>query len=215
VDPLKDIQANREAIAQRVRSISSVIRETGNDPDDVFDEIQQERLKMESMGIEPEHLTASAAQTEQNNETEPAQADDRNQKHMVILEGRIDKLSSKLDSYSNTEKIIKKVESIKPLEISKRAEPIINVNVPAQEPPIVNIDNQVDVHVPRQETPVVNIENKVDVPMQPVPDIRVDVTNEVKTPTVNVDVNIPDPDRIVTFGRDKNGKITSANITDD
>lgn len=73
VDPLKDIQANREAIAQRVRSISSVIRETGNDPDDVFDEIQKERMKMEEMGIEPEHLTASAAQTEQDNGTQTAE----------------------------------------------------------------------------------------------------------------------------------------------
>jgi lambda family phage portal protein len=75
VDPLKDIQANREAIAQRVRSISSVIRETGNDPDDVFDEIQQERMKLEEMGIEPESLTANSDPMETDpNEEETATA---------------------------------------------------------------------------------------------------------------------------------------------
>lgn len=61
VDPLKDIQANRESIAQRIRSISSVIRETGNDPDDVFEEIAQEREKLAAMGITPEELTGSSA----------------------------------------------------------------------------------------------------------------------------------------------------------
>lgn len=65
VDPLKDIQANEKAIQLRVRSISSVIRETGADPDDVFDEIQAEREKLEEMGIAPEVVTAALQQQQQ------------------------------------------------------------------------------------------------------------------------------------------------------
>jgi lambda family phage portal protein len=65
VDPLKDIKANREAIDARVRSISSVIRETGADPDDVFLEIQTEREKLDEMGIPPESIMGIQEQPEQ------------------------------------------------------------------------------------------------------------------------------------------------------
>lgn len=51
VDPLKDLQANKEAIALGLRSRSSIIRELGNDPDEVWREIQEEREVLESLGI--------------------------------------------------------------------------------------------------------------------------------------------------------------------
>lgn len=69
VDPLKDIQANKEAIALRARSISSVIRESGNDPDDVFNEIKAEREKLEDMGIAPESFENMQPETD---DEEPA-----------------------------------------------------------------------------------------------------------------------------------------------
>lgn len=52
VDPLKDIQANTQAIDYRLRSISDVIRERGQDPDDVFAEIQRDEDKLRELGIE-------------------------------------------------------------------------------------------------------------------------------------------------------------------
>jgi len=54
VDPKKDIDANVIAIDRNIRSTSSVIRELGGDPDDVFSEIAEERAKMKEMGITPE-----------------------------------------------------------------------------------------------------------------------------------------------------------------
>jgi len=51
VDPLKDIKANEEAIRLRVRSISDVIRETGRDPQDVWDELESDMAELEARGI--------------------------------------------------------------------------------------------------------------------------------------------------------------------
>lgn len=52
VDPLKDIQANTQAINYNLRSASDVIREQGRDPDEVFREIQRERERFSELGIE-------------------------------------------------------------------------------------------------------------------------------------------------------------------
>jgi len=51
VDPVKDIQANKEAIALRVRSVSDVIRETGRDPADVWDELASDMKQLEALGL--------------------------------------------------------------------------------------------------------------------------------------------------------------------
>ena len=53
VDPLKDMNANKVAIDNRIRSTSDVIREQGQDPDEVFAEIARERAQMDALGIKP------------------------------------------------------------------------------------------------------------------------------------------------------------------
>lgn len=68
VDPLKDGQANLLAVKSRFTSISSIIRESGRDPDEVFREIQEEQQKLKEMGIEPEDIVT------QEMGNEPAQA---------------------------------------------------------------------------------------------------------------------------------------------
>ena len=59
VDPLKDSKAVGIEIAQRTRSISSVIRERGEDPDEVWREIEAERARLEQMGIPPDDMLAA------------------------------------------------------------------------------------------------------------------------------------------------------------
>lgn len=56
VDPLKDVEANIRAVKSRFVSISSIIRESGRDPDDVFREIAEEHAKLKEMGIEPQDV---------------------------------------------------------------------------------------------------------------------------------------------------------------
>ena len=56
VDPLKDMQANALAIERRIRSVSSVIRESGHDPRDVFQEIARENEQMAELGITPDQV---------------------------------------------------------------------------------------------------------------------------------------------------------------
>lgn len=51
VDPSKEIAGNRNAIEGALKSLSSVIREAGEDPDAVFAEIADERTKLAKLGI--------------------------------------------------------------------------------------------------------------------------------------------------------------------
>lgn len=51
VDPLKDVQANREAYDLRVKSLSQIIRELGHDPDDVWREIEADTARLAELGI--------------------------------------------------------------------------------------------------------------------------------------------------------------------
>jgi len=53
LDPLKDMQAKILGVDNRVQSLSSVIRDRGEDPDDVFQEIAEEKEKMKALKIEP------------------------------------------------------------------------------------------------------------------------------------------------------------------
>jgi len=77
VDPKKDMETNQGAVDYRFRSISSVIRESGGDPDDVFKEIAEERKKMESLGITPETDVKAPVMADSeviDNETPPEDA---------------------------------------------------------------------------------------------------------------------------------------------
>lgn len=51
VDPLKDVMAEKEAIRGGLKSLSSSIREAGDDPDQVRAEIAAEREALQSLGI--------------------------------------------------------------------------------------------------------------------------------------------------------------------
>lgn len=62
VDPLKDVSANEKAIQLKIRSRSSIIREQGEDPADVWREIQEENNLLESLGI-TETLTQTEEET--------------------------------------------------------------------------------------------------------------------------------------------------------
>ncbi|MFV0346947.1 MAG: phage portal protein, partial [Halodesulfovibrio sp.] len=51
VDPAKDANAHRTEQDGLMRSVSESIRESGRDPDEVFDEIAEERRKWDDLGI--------------------------------------------------------------------------------------------------------------------------------------------------------------------
>ncbi len=64
VDPVKDIQAAKEAIRLGLRSRSDVIREMGKDPGDVWAEIQAERELMQTLDVPIDNSTQmSTAET--------------------------------------------------------------------------------------------------------------------------------------------------------
>jgi lambda family phage portal protein len=65
VDPLKDIQAAREAVALGVRSISDIIRESGRDPEEVWLELAEDRAMLAKLGIPVASDTSPAAGQEE------------------------------------------------------------------------------------------------------------------------------------------------------
>ncbi|XPV77941.1 MAG: phage portal protein [Desulfovibrio sp.] len=56
VDPLKDSKASSNQVEKNQRSLSSVIREQGNDPDEVFEEIAEDNKKLLKLGIIKEEV---------------------------------------------------------------------------------------------------------------------------------------------------------------
>lgn len=70
VDPLKDMQAHREAVALGVRSISDIIRESGREPEEVWAELADDYRRMEAAGL-PRPALASPASADPA-ETDPA-----------------------------------------------------------------------------------------------------------------------------------------------
>ena len=61
VDPFKDEQANDLGVKRRTRSRSSIIRDMGLDPEEVWDEIAYEEARMKEKGIAPAADPAPAA----------------------------------------------------------------------------------------------------------------------------------------------------------
>lgn len=68
VDPAKDIEAAERAVALRVRSISSIIRERGDDPDEVFEEIAEERRRLAELGLTPSDVMAAVSAPPSNDD---------------------------------------------------------------------------------------------------------------------------------------------------
>lgn len=52
VDPAKDVAAAKHGVALRTTSISRIIREAGDDPDEVFEEIAADQERLKELGIE-------------------------------------------------------------------------------------------------------------------------------------------------------------------
>ena len=52
-DPLKDSQANGLDWGMRTRSLREIIRESGRDPDEVWEEIARDKIKLDELGIAP------------------------------------------------------------------------------------------------------------------------------------------------------------------
>jgi lambda family phage portal protein len=70
VDPLKDLQANELALKLRTKSVSAIIRESGHEPEDVWDELANDEQKLAALGI-PLNLTTLAPAAAPKQEPKP------------------------------------------------------------------------------------------------------------------------------------------------
>jgi len=73
VEPLKDMQTAREAYSLRVKSLSQIIREMGQEPEDVWREIAADPATMERLGVGPAEVLGAAQQMAQEDEDEDDQ----------------------------------------------------------------------------------------------------------------------------------------------
>jgi len=65
VDPLKEMNGNQAAIDARIKSRSQIIRANGDDPDEVWREIERENKMLETMGLTPEPAKAEQGKPEE------------------------------------------------------------------------------------------------------------------------------------------------------
>ena len=76
VDPLKDAQTSVIEVNERLKSRSQIIRERGDDPDEVWQEIENENAELERRGIPPIKATAVTTQTDDTTETNADESND-------------------------------------------------------------------------------------------------------------------------------------------
>lgn len=70
VDPQKDMNANKSAVDERLRSRSDIIREMGGDPAEVWQEIKEENELLETLGVTP-IVAAPAPGNDQETDEDP------------------------------------------------------------------------------------------------------------------------------------------------
>lgn len=75
VDPLKDMSANEKAINMNLTSRAAIIREQGNDPDEVFKEIAEEKERLKQLGIYQEPAEAGFFMPDENEGAEDEKED--------------------------------------------------------------------------------------------------------------------------------------------
>lgn len=80
-DPLKDVNARIREVRAGFRSLSSAIAETGENPDDVLDEIASDNAKLDKRKIildsDPRHIS-QAGQVQQSADNDPPEEDKEN-----------------------------------------------------------------------------------------------------------------------------------------
>ena len=72
VDPLKDVEANRAAVAAGFKSATQVINEMGGDREDVYQEIAQDLEYAESLGLSFDYSAGGKANAQGNTEEDGA-----------------------------------------------------------------------------------------------------------------------------------------------
>ena len=184
VDPSKDMDAYQKEYDLKAISISEIIRKRGRDPDEVFNEIAEEREKMEAMGITVGDVFASAAQQQ------PAPQPERMIERAAPTEQPAPVFNITMPEFKAT----------------------IPVQIDLPEP-VVTMEANIEVPEVRAEAPAVNVTvepTPVEITNQVEP-AAVEVTNNniVETPVVNVENKI-DNNKTITFSHDGNGKLTSA-----
>lgn len=156
VDPLKDIQTAKEAIALRVTSRTRVAREMGRDIEDIFDELQREEAMAGTYGInfnaEPPPAAAPVAEP-----VDPEQMKNHRMNDDLMVQAiraMADRPDPKVDlgkMFEGAVMNITRTENIQP--------PVIENNITVSPTPITNV-------IEVSPTPV-NVEAQFEATIQP------------------------------------------------
>lgn len=212
IDPLKEVNAAKTAIALRLSSRRQFIEESGGDVDDVFhDNLDDERLAEDiGLSLVPPDPDPASSETVVTDITDGS--GDPGPPAPAPKPGKPAPARA-LTAADIAREVIRQTPAA---PMAAPATPNMIVNMPAPEiriPPAV-----VTVHVPEQREQLAPIVN-VHVPPQPPPVIHVTVPEHPITinvppqPAPVVNVTVPPLDATVKIKRDGDGKITSASIT--
>jgi len=179
VDPEKEVNAQIKAVEARFTSRTRVVSETGEDYEELLEEIAAEEQMAKDKNVELPALEASpaaapaAAAPAANADEEPEAADGGNGtggKKAARAARRLDAIEASVRALET------RGVTMAPIHVDARS----TINVPAAKPAEVNVRVEPQVHVPAGPAPVVNVETA-----------PVTVRNDVQPADVNVTIEHP------------------------
>jgi hypothetical protein len=173
-----------------------------------------DKLIMSSQQPTPESQKAQQDKQQQQADKQKAQQDSF-LKAVEDVGRRVDAVAS--SNESQIQGVINQIAAQPaPAPVINVEAPIVNVTLPKQDAPVVNVSNHlpettvnVEAVMPSQDSPVVNITNEVKTPNVLVDAPKVTIENNTTVQPAQVEVSLPDRKTETTIRRDKNGEITS------
>lgn len=197
IDPLREGKAYLDQIGGLLRSPQEVTAARGRDYEDVLNELAEAKRMAEVRGLTTAEVSTALASNPATVADDPATTTAANR------DGSMELAQRAIDALAHREAPTAPVATA----------PVINITMPEQAPPVVNVSNNLPESVvnitnenrmPEQSAPVINVPEtvvNVTVPQQAAPVIR----NEINVPAAT-------PAKSIVLKKDKSGKTIGAEV---
>lgn len=230
VDPLKEIEANALAIANKLTSRTRVIEDSDIDADfeEILFEQSEEQMMADELGMDLNPVTGKSPQSPDGQNAEDADvqnepdgtikalSDERLRELLGCSPAQAQQIGINNQNHMKLLDVITLIRAMQPQQALSIPQPerSITVNVPPIQLTAPEIDLS-KLKIPEQKAPIVNVASaKVIVPEIRMPEVApTPLIVNVAAPEVKIDnkVNVPAASKI-KVGRDKDGKMTHAEI---
>lgn len=197
IDPLKEANAWATLVENGFASEVEAIRRRGGNPHDVLDQIASFRKKADELGV-----TLKSAIT-----PEPVTPEETPAQTAALLRDTLrEQITAGHAALGSRIEAMQASASAAPGPVINVAAPNVEVNMPAQAGPVVNLS-------PVMHAPAVDVHNAIHVPEQAAPVVNYaapEIHNEITVQPAAVSVELPTRKTETTIERDASGNISKA-----